>query len=83
MVRVCAKMVRMEGDRLGSRTQGSASQASLLVRRKELIPFLPTVAYLVIYHILFILFVWSYTKAILTSPGFARDVSPSFVRRSA
>ncbi|ORY92807.1 DHHC palmitoyltransferase-domain-containing protein [Leucosporidium creatinivorum] len=56
VVRVCVKMVRMEGDRLGNRSQG--------------------IVYLVIYHLLFTLFVWSYTKAILTSPGFARDFVP-------
>ncbi|KAK4704989.1 hypothetical protein P7C70_g1218, partial [Phenoliferia sp. Uapishka_3] len=34
------------------------------------------VVYLVLFHILFIMFIWSYTKAITTTPGFARDVSP-------
>lgn len=31
-------------------------------------------AYLVLFHVLFIMFIWSYAKAIMTPPGFARDV---------
>ena len=31
--------------------------------------------YLVIYHLLFVMFVWTYLVAVATPPGFARDVS--------
>ncbi|KAM0755954.1 zf-DHHC-domain-containing protein [Meredithblackwellia eburnea MCA 4105] len=34
------------------------------------------IIYLVLYHLLFIMFIWSYTVAITTAPGFARDVVP-------
>ncbi|KAI5476748.1 vacuole protein, palmitoyltransferase domain containing [Pseudohyphozyma bogoriensis] len=34
------------------------------------------IAYLVIYHILFIMFVWTYAVAIVTPPGFAKDYVP-------
>ena len=37
---------------------------------------IPAVAYLVIYHCLFVMFVWSYIVAVWTQPGYARDVRP-------
>ncbi|GAA5981665.1 hypothetical protein JCM10908_004558 [Rhodotorula pacifica] len=33
-------------------------------------------AYLVIYHILFVMFIWTYLVAVATPPGFARDYVP-------
>ncbi|GAA5846081.1 hypothetical protein JCM9279_004779 [Rhodotorula babjevae] len=33
-------------------------------------------AYLVVYHFLFVMFVWSYVVAVWTQPGFARDYVP-------
>ncbi|KPV75488.1 uncharacterized protein RHOBADRAFT_53460 [Rhodotorula graminis WP1] len=33
-------------------------------------------AYLVIYHFLFVMFVWSYVVAVYTQPGYARDFVP-------
>lgn len=79
VVRLCVPLVRNERARLGSLAQGGQSagmrsssdtcaDASLMITPRA-------VVYLVIYHLLFVHFVWTYWVAITTGPGFARDVS--------
>ncbi|POY74866.1 hypothetical protein BMF94_2139 [Rhodotorula taiwanensis] len=72
VVRLCIPMIRMRDNRLGGRLSSvlSATKRPLMDKRHR-----PAVVYLVIYHLLFIMFVWTYLVAVATPPGFARDVS--------
>lgn len=46
----------------------------MAVQKVKLLIVLLQVAYVVIFHILWLMFMWTYTKIVLTPPGFARDV---------
>ncbi|SCZ99567.1 BZ3500_MvSof-1268-A1-R1_Chr3-1g06106 [Microbotryum saponariae] len=67
VVRLCIKMVRLDRDRQGGRAQGGLISTTLIRC---------AVIYLVLYHFLFLMFVWCYMRIINTGPGFARDYVP-------
>lgn len=73
VVRLAIPMVRRESSAIGSIGEGGALSPPFWLSHTQADPQLP-VALLVIYHLLFVMFVWSYSMAIFNGPGYAKDV---------
>ena len=78
LIRFCVKMIRRRFDAAGSRGQGSEWSSLHSPRRIFAHDVCLSVAYVVVFNILFLLLLWAYARALFTPPGFARDVCRCF-----
>jgi palmitoyltransferase len=69
---LCIAMVRQKPKAMGSRGQGSECPTV-----DPIILFFNArpVAYIIIFSFLFLMYIWTYMRVIITPPGFAADVS--------